>query len=478
MLNSIRKRLLITILFIIIVVGVITLIKSFQDARYEVQELFDAQLAQSARSIQAQVLYELSNIDPATFQKILDNQASIPQPHNAGDDHNNGHEATPYGHEYERKIAFQIWDQDKKHIIHSVAAPAAPLSKFSLDNKQPGYSDERLNEQSWRVFTLLDNNRQYIIQVGEQYEVRDELTNKISRRLIMPSMISLPILALMIWIGIGRGLAPLLKVTREVSLRAPEYLESIDTGPIPTEIQPLAQALNKLLLRLKEALLKERRFTDDAAHELRTPLAALKTQAQVAIRSTNAKEQNKALCQILLGVDRATHLVEQMLTLARYSPENNKLTLTRIPLYKLTAEVLALHTPNALKKNIELILSGNEQVHVKGEQTVLSILFGNLIDNAIKYSSENSHINVTIVKEKSGIFWTITDEGPGIDPELQERVFDRFYRIIGNESSGSGLGLAIVKQCSDLLKASINIRNSSSQGGMIAEVLFPESIAE
>ena len=478
MLNSIRKRLLITILFIIIVVGVITLIKSFQDARYEVQELFDAQLAQSARSIQAQVLYELSNIDPATFQKILDNQASIPQPHNAGDDHNNGHEATPYGHEYERKIAFQIWDQDKKHIIHSVAAPAAPLSKFSLDNKQPGYSDERLNEQSWRVFTLLDNNRQYIIQVGEQYEVRDELTNKISRRLIMPSMISLPILALMIWIGIGRGLAPLLKVTREVSLRAPEYLESIDTGPIPTEIQPLAQALNKLLLRLKEALLKERRFTDDAAHELRTPLAALKTQAQVAIRSTNAKEQNKALCQILLGVDRATHLVEQMLTLARYSPENNKLTLTRISLYKLTAEVLALHTPNALKKNIELILSGNEQVHVKGEQTVLSILFGNLIDNAIKYSSENSHINVTIVKEKSGIFWTITDEGPGIDPELQERVFDRFYRIIGNESSGSGLGLAIVKQCSDLLKASINIRNSSSQGGMIAEVLFPESIAE
>lgn len=472
MFSSIRNRLLITLILTIIIVGVISLIKSYQDARYEVQELFDAQLAQSARTIQAQVLHELSNIDPDTFQKLLESQAKIPPLHKNNNYHDEENEITPYGHEYERKIAFQVWDKDKNIIIHSVVSPLTPLAANSLKTMQPGYTDEIITDTKWRVFTLMELNRHYVIQVGEQYEVRDELTNKISRRLVMPSLISLPILAFMIWIGIGRGLAPLFKVTREVSLRAPDFLEPIVIGHIPTEIRPLAQALNELLSRLKEALEKERRFTDDAAHELRTPLAALKTQAQVALKSTNPEELHKALQQIVLSVDRASHLVQQMLTLARYGHEQQSIPFTKISLYKVSEEVLAQHTPKALEKNIELSLDGFESSFIYGEQTILSILFNNLVDNAIKYSPQGSKIDVNINQENNHIRWQITDEGSGIKQELQHRVFDRFYRITGNGTNGSGLGLAIAQQCASILKAEISINNASDSGGTVVNVQF------
>jgi len=481
MFSSIRNRLLITLILTIIIVGVISLIKSYQDARYEVQELFDAQLAQSARTIQAQVLHELSNIDPDTFQKLLESQAKIPPLHeknNQYDEDNAENEITPYGHEYERKIAFQVWDKNKKIIIHSVVSPLTPLAAYSLKTLQPGYTDEILANTKWRVFTLMEAKRHYVIQVGEQYEVRDELTGKISRRLVMPSLISLPILALMIWIGIGRGLAPLFKVTREVSLRAPDYLEPIVMGKIPTEIRPLALALNQLLSRLKEALEKERRFTDDAAHELRTPLAALKTQAQVALKSTNAEELHKALQQIVLSVDRANHMVQQMLTLARYSHEQQSLSFTKISLYKVSEEVLAQQTPKALEKNIELSLEGPERAFIDGEQTILSILLNNLIDNAIKYSPQGSKIDVNIIQVNSHIRWQIADEGPGIKQELQHRVFDRFYRITGNGTNGSGLGLAIAQQCAGILKAEIMIDNVTEQSGTIISVQFNNASPE
>lgn len=475
MFSSIRQRLLITLVLIITLIGSVTLLRSYLDARYEVQELFDAQLAQSARVIQAQVLPKLRKIDPKVIQEFLDTQSMVPQFQQSEDTNDDAdHEMTEFGHEYERKIAFQIWGKKKHLILHSSAAPKVPLSEKSLTSNHAGYTDVVIDKTNWRVFSLWDNQRLYMVQVGERYDVRDELIKKISRRLVMPSLISVPILAFFIWFGVGRGLTPLVNVSKEISRRDPNYLEPILLGPVPKEIRPVAEALNKLFARLAEALEKERRFTDDAAHELRTPLAALKTQAQVALRATDKQEQQRALQQILQSVDRASHLVQQMLTLARLSPEKVDSRSRSINLFNASADIIAQHaTQLAFEKNIDLSLTGDEQVKINAEPTSLSILISNLVDNAIKYTPNNGTVNVNISSiEDDGVVLTIKDSGPGIDEQLQQRVFDRFYRVVGNSSNGSGLGLAIAQQSAKNLSASISMENDKQEGGLIVTVTF------
>ncbi len=300
MLTSIRQRLLFTLLASIIVVGGFAIARSYIDARHEIQELFDAQLAESARVIQSQVLYLLQHDEDHDLHEKLEDNPLIPEGrshsrHTEEEDDDDKEEAFSIGHEYERKIAFQLRDRNGTILLRSASAPPVPLSAKTIDTVPAGYSDESIGNETWRVFSLWDSSRVYLVQVGEQYAVRNELASKISRRLIQGSVIALPLLAILIWYGIGRGLAPLRKVAEEVERRDPRYLEPIEIGPVPDEIKPLAAALNALLHRLAEALEKERRFTDDAAHELRTPLAALKTQAQVALRATNASEREQAV---------------------------------------------------------------------------------------------------------------------------------------------------------------------------------------
>lgn len=473
MFSSIRQRLLITLLLIIIIVGSITIARSYNDARYEVQELFDAQLAQSARFIQARALDKLQYINPESVQKFLDTQSHIPPLHDGEEDDNDDKdEATMYGHEYERKIAFQIWNSKKQKILHSTAAPDIPLSEKALNPQYSGYSDETHGGKLWRVFSLWDNDRQYVVQIGERYDIQNELVTKISQRLVMPSLISLPVLAFMIWFGIGRGLSPLLQFAREIKQRNPNHLVAVTTNVLPTEIQPLANALNDLLTRLADALEKERRFTDDAAHELRTPLAALKTQAQVALRSTDDKEKQHAIENIITGVDRSTHIVQQLLALARLNPDNTKIATTTVNIYNFTADIIAQHADEAINKKIEISLDGNTDIKIQTEPTVLSMLITNILDNAVKYTPDNGSININIQKEKNNFVVNIVDTGSGISQELQQRVFDRFYRIPGHKVSGCGLGLAIAQQCVQILSGTIELSNNSPNG-LIVKVTLP-----
>lgn len=467
---SIRQRLLVTLLLSIMVIGSITIVRSYLDARYEVQELFDAQLAESARIIQAQLLFVMRSNTREEIQQLLEEQPLLPPTHT--DNGNEEAEITPYGHEYEHKIAFQLWNSQAQLLLRSPSAPTTALSPLALDPSRPGYSNEKITDQDWRVFSLWDRNNEYLIQVGERYDVRNELIHKISARLIRPSLISLPILALLIWLGIGRGLAPLKKVASEVSRREPGYLEPIDIGPVPREIRPLATALNDLLQRLGQALEMERHFTDDAAHELRTPLAALKTQAQVALRATDQTERNTALQQIIRGVDRASHLLQQMLILGRLGAAEEQLLTETIPLYQLAADILAELSPLALAKQINLTLDGNESIQLEANAVSLELLLRNLIGNAINYTPEQGEVQVNIQTARGGITITVTDSGPGIDPALLERVFDRFFRIPGQSASGCGLGLTIARQSAELLNAELELSNRSDGPGLIASIHF------
>jgi two-component system sensor histidine kinase QseC len=452
------------------VIGSITIVRSYLDARYEVQELFDAQLAESARIIQAQLLFVMRSNTKDEIRRLLEDQPFLPQAHT--DKNGNGDEISPYGHKYEHKIAFQLWNNKSQLILRSPSAPTTALSELALDPATRGYSNEKIAGNNWRVFSLWDRNNEYLVQVGEKYDIRNELIHKISTRLIRPSLISLPILAFLIWLGIGRGLAPLKKVTTEVARREPGFLEPINIGPVPKEIRPLATALNDLLQRLGQALEMERRFTDDAAHELRTPLAALKTQAQVALRATDQQERNNALQQIIKGVDRASHLLQQMLTLARLHSSGEELVTETVPLYRFAEDVVAQLAPLALSKHIALALEGDESASLEVNSVSLELLLRNLIGNAINYTPERGDVQVNIQTRNDETFLTVTDSGPGIDPELLERVFDRFFRIPGQPASGCGLGLTIARQSVELLNAELELKNRTDGPGLIAEVRF------
>ena len=468
--SSIRQRLLITLLLSIIIIGSITIVRSYLDARYEVQELFDAQLAESARIIQAQLLFVMRSNTRDEIQRLLEDQPFMSEKH--ANEKGNGDEISLYGHEYEHKIAFQLWNNKSRLMLRSPSAPTTALSELALNPDIHGYSNEKISGNDWRVFSLWDRNNEYLVQVGEKYDIRNELIHKISTRLIRPSLISLPILAFLIWLGIGRGLAPLKKVTTEVARREPGFLEPIDIGPVPREIRPLATALNDLLQRLAQALEMERRFTDDAAHELRTPLAALKTQAQVALRATDEQERNNALTQIIKGVDRASHLLQQMLTLARLHSSDEKLPTESVRLYKLAADIVAQLAPLALAKHIDLALEGDESATLEVNSVSLELLIRNLIGNAINYTPAHGDVQVNIQTSNDETVLTVRDSGPGIDPELLERVFDRFFRIPGQQASGCGLGLTIARQSVELLNAELELKNRTDGPGLIAQVRF------
>ena len=469
MTNSIRRRLLANLLITIAFVSLITLGLSYNDARHEVQELFDAQMAQSARVLQALLLPKLETGPIEDLQALIERYTYLPP---QAKSKNNG-EAHAYGHEYERKLAFQVWDRGNNLLLYSAMAPTSALSRESLKPENRGFSDEVVGTYDWRVFSLWDKSERYLIQVGERYDVRNELITQISRQLITPSLVSLPFLGLMIWVGIGRGLRPVQKVANEVTRRDPEYLESMEVGPVPTEIRPLVGSLNKLFDRLKHALETERRFTDDAAHELRTPLAALKTQAQVSLRATTDNERQQALRQVINSVDRATHLVEQMLTLARLDPTSSALEGEKVNLHDLAADVVAQLVPAAMQKNINIEMMGDEDIMVSVEPVSVSILIRNLVDNAIRYTPIQGEVILDIEQTPDHkVILSVADTGPGIDAKLQERVFDRFYRVVGNTPAGCGLGLSIVKRVADLNGLRVELKNREHTQGLIASVYF------
>lgn len=465
--NSIRQRLLITLMSIIVLVSFITIALSYEEATHEVQELFDAQLAQSARVLQSIILPDLLNGRYDELKKIIE-YGSNGAPLTLAKD-----EVSLYGHEYERKIAFQVWDKGKRLIFKSASAPPHSLSDKALLPKHRGYLDEKIGENLWRVFNLWDENDRFLIQVAERYDVRKELISGISRVLITPALIAFPILGVLIWIGIGRGLIPVNKVVLEVTRRDPQHLEPMDIGPVPIEIRPLVNELNVLFSHLNKAFENERRFTDDAAHELRTPIAAVKTQAQVALRATDSRQQKQALKQVVNGVDRSQHLLDQMLTLARIDPRINTLQATKINVYQFAVEVVSELAPEALARSINIEITGDKNCNVLIEPISLSILLRNLIDNAVRYTPEKGFVSVEVVNDVSqDIKLVVNDSGPGIDPKLQERVFDRFYRVVGSQTIGCGLGLAISKEIADLQNISITLKNKQQGQGLIVEVIF------
>lgn len=438
---SLRRRLLAMLLGGVTAGWLAIMAFSYLDSHHEIDELFDAQLAQAAQTLLAL----------------------------AGeyDDDDDIAELASDGHKYQKKFIFQLWDAHGRLLLRSRHAPTAPLTETD------GFSESIAGDgHAWRLYSQWDAQRQLRVQVGEDHHVREELAWLIAGRLLVPGTIGLLLLGTWIWFATRHALTPLDEIATQLAERAPDRLGPVTPTRAPEEIRAMLDALNGLFGRVDRAMENERRFTADAAHELRTPLAALTAQAQVALRAQNAAERDHAIRQVEAGARRASHLVEQLLTLARLDPAAAP-AFAAVPLDVLATEICADHAPAALAKQITLELDAPERVLVVGQDAMLRVLLRNLVDNAIRYTPSGGKVGVGVTARKDAVILSIADDGPGIPLAEREKALHRFHRLAGQDIEGSGLGLSIVVRVTELHGARLELDDrEDGHPGLVVRVIF------
>jgi two-component system OmpR family sensor kinase len=433
--NSIRRHLLVGLLGALIITGFVAAAGVYLKARDEANVLFDYQLKQIALSLR-------------------DHAATALAVAGAGQDST------------EQEVVIQIWDDTGLHLYHS--HPGLP----SLPQAPLGLTTMTTSHGAWRVFNLLGYH-DHVIQVAQPLRVRQAMATSMAVRTLLPWLATMPFLGGMIWWLVGRDLKPLIDVARAVRQRHSTALEPLPTDGLPQEVQSIVVALNDLLQRLATALATQRAFIADAAHTLRTPLTAVHLQTQMVARASADEERRQTVAALQCGVERATHLVHQLLTLARLEPEAAQPPQTRVALNPLLHTVIADHVPLAAVKSLDLGLIRDDPACLIGDADSLRILFDNLLENAIRYTPEGGTVDVQITSTPDVIQVEVMDTGPGIPPAERTRVFDRFYRREGTNAPGSGLGLAIVKTIAERHRAQITLHDREHGPGLVVCLTFP-----
>jgi two-component system sensor histidine kinase QseC len=371
--------------------------------------------------------------------------------------------------EYEKSLSYQIWSGDGRLLFRSANAPVKPLTEVDGFSENTG-KDGRV----WRNYGIWNQHHDLRVVVTEAHDVRHQLIYRIALHLISPLVLGLPVLIFLLWLSIGRGLDSLSILTSEISSRKPDNLTPLDENHAPEEVRPMVLALNDLLLRFGHSLESERRFTADAAHELRTPLAAIQAQLHAARAAKSEDERMRAMAQLQLGVERGIRLVGQLLTLARLDPEQALPDAEPLSLADVAQMTCAEQAPLALQRGQALELSAEPDLPpVVGNADMLTMLFCNLVGNAIRYTPRGSHIHVDVRRHASGFLIEVNDDGPGIPVEHREHVFDRFFRVAHSDQPGTGLGLTICRRIVELHNASIELDDGAGGVGLSVKVLLP-----
>jgi two-component system sensor histidine kinase QseC len=331
---------------------------------------------------------------------------------------------------------------------------------------------EHYAEQVASVFKQRQHERDDDEEDGgaELLELRNELAGKITLTLLFPLLLTLPLLAAVLWWVVAVSLRPLVKLTQAVASRQPDNLAPLSVA-VPREVIPLIERLNHLFARTGKLIENERRFTADAAHELRTPMAAIKAQVQVAQGASDPLERQHALDNAIQGCNRATHLIGQLLTLARLESADTA-ALQACSLRALAAEVMAELAPKALESGVRLELLDGENISVKGLPALLQVMLRNLLDNAVRYSPAGTQVVVAIGRQQGKPYLTVSDDGCGLPEEELAKVSQRFYRPLGTAASGSGLGLSIVQRIAAIHQAEVQLAAGIDGRGLQVTVRF------
>jgi two-component system OmpR family sensor kinase/two-component system sensor histidine kinase QseC len=335
-----------------------------------------------------------------------------------------------------------------------------------------GYADLSLRGEAWRAYGL--QTADGVIQIAQPVRVREGLARAAAERVVIPLILLLPIMiGAVAWI-VSRGLLPLRFVTTEVQRRDARSMAPLNTHDLPLEIEPLVSELNRLLERLQRAFAVQRAFISDAAHELRSPLTALRLQLQLLDRAPDEPARIEARSRLGAAVERAIHLVEQLLALARSEPQDASPGFDTVDLSAVAAEGISDAHELALSRHIDLGLDPAPNLTVRGDREALRVLVRNLVDNAVRYTPPHGSVQVRSRATPAEAVLEVTDTGPGIAPADRERVFDRFYRRAAAQESGTGLGLAIVKAITERHGARVALSEAPG-GGLRATVGFPRT---
>jgi len=485
--NSVRRRILLLVLGLLGLTLSFISYWSYSDARHEVEEVFDAELLQTARLVAGLIGRDMGLDERMALQATLDEaiggQAGVGQ---GGVD----------AHEYEGKLGVLVMDGQGVTLLHSVSSPVSslaqlPLAQFrqaappppvtgadvpALAGVAAGFRDVQLDQHGWRLFLLHDQTDDLWILVSERTDVRGELTAKIAWRSLVPDLLGLPLVALLVWLAVGWGLSPLESMVRLLKSRAPDNLSPLVVGSVPIELDPMVASINRLLVQVNELLARERRFLAYAAHELRTPLAVLRIQVHNAAQAPDAADRGEALKQLDNSVLRATRVVEQLLTLARLEPGAAELDLQAINMLVRVREQLAELTPLALRRHQELTLeaSGQEDWHLLADAHCVDVLLQNLVSNAVQHTPVGGQVVVCLQAESDAVTLCVQDSGPGVPAELRGQVFEPFFRQ--GPAQGAGLGMAIVARIVELHFARMTL-GDSPQGGLQVCVRWPRGAA-
>jgi two-component system OmpR family sensor kinase len=433
--RSIRFRLLLGLLGSMLIVQLLIYLLIFARIEDEIDDLFDGELERSAIAL-------------STGTALL----PVLPPHRSVENPQEG-------------MVISIWaDSQNRPPLQS-----ARLEGLSRSTP-PGFSKIVIGNRQWRLFGARSGDR--FVVAAQPADVRNIAARQITVRILLPSLAVVPVTGLMILLAVTFGLRPLMRVTADLRSRSHRDLSPIATDRLPPDIAPVAYALNELVLRLGNIIAAQRNFIADAAHELLTPLTALRLQAQLLARAESASRQREALSELQGGVSRTLQLARQLLTLARHGADAADQTATAVDLEGIVRNVVEIHRPMAQAKSIRTEIVTQAPCVIVGCEEALNTMVSSVIENAIKYADIDGIVRVRLQAAPGGILLEIEDSGPGIPEAERERVFDRFYRRSGNTASGSGLGLAIAREIATRHGASITLQSSSSLGGLSARISF------
>lgn len=438
--HSLRGRLLWFLLAAITIAAVAQAAIAYRTALHDADHIFDYHMQQMALS--------LRSTTPLTAAKT-------PADPNAAVDPNAGND----------DLVVQVWSPDGVRMFRSVSRASLPQRAVL------GFSNVKANGTTYRVFSIQSNNQ--TLQVAQDMAVRRNMAGNLALRTLAPIAVMMPILMLVVWWVVSESLTPVARVRKQVASRQADDLSPVSEAGLPDEVRPLVHELNLLFGRVRTAFDAQQNFVADAAHELRTPLAALKLQALSLERADTDDARKVAQGRITAGVERATRLVEQLLVLARQEAGAAEgAAAAPVDLADLARRTVGEMVGVAQAKGVDLGLQHADAARVHGQAGALAILMRNLIDNAVKYTPGGGTVDVAVDVVQGATVLTVEDSGPGIPAEERERVFDRFYRIAGSEAAGSGLGLAIIRAIAERHGAKLTLDASERLGGLQVKVTF------
>ena len=434
---SLRARLTAALLLAVLAFAALQAAVTYRTARAETEALFDAQMQRIALSLSGSLgAGALSDDAPAAD--------------------------TPAA----REMIIQIWRADGVMLYRS------PQGRLLPPQTVIGFSDTVAGGEPYRIYALRTATQ--VVQVAQQTEARGRMAGQLALRAVLPVALLAPVLMLIVWWVVGRAIGPIERVRRQVAARRPDDLAPLPTAGLPAEVRPLVGEMNGLLTRLSAAWDALTHFTADAAHELRSPLAALRLQAQSLQRAPDDATRAIATERLLAGIDRATRLVEQLLALARQEGAGEGAELVSLDLTALARNALADAEPEAARHAIALTLDApTAHVVLRADEAALAVLLRNLLGNALRHTSPGGQVRVGVREEASVIDLTVEDSGPGIAPDERARVQGRFYRVPGTPGHGSGLGLAIVRAIAERHGAALTLDASPTLGGLRVMLRWP-----